>query len=298
MYSSGYSYNHYRPNRDSVREKVRRAEDLRSSYVQSPWVYHTSGMPIKSTVSYKPFDTSSNPSSTPTHLHRPRYTRSSTTSNVAQLLSDSCSSLFQKLTTRVRGLSTTVERQLPNDNFSTPSTNSLSNSTSSRGFVPLSNSKSTTVVPNFGHTITRLEDKYSSVLDKIYKKSKVPEKTPVRQVPHGRALTKSSTTVNCYYPEKSIYNDVRDHSTTVYRREKTPYKESRKSLHSTRHYPEPQYVYLDKDSAYRVRHKSNHSELRPRRSSKPNNRNGLSEVNRLIMTILLLVMISITFTFG
>ncbi|CAG9854197.1 unnamed protein product [Phyllotreta striolata] len=269
MYSSGYSYNYYRPNRDSARD----AHTSRSANQQSPWVYRAPGMPIKST-SYKPFDASSAPSSTPTLTHRPRYARSSTTSNVAQLLSDSCSSLFQKLTTRVRGLSTTVERQLPADGYPTPANNA---GASPRGFVPLSASKSTTVVPNFGHTISRLEDKYSSVLDKIYKKNNKPqEKTPAPQVPPGRALTKSSTTVNCYYPEKSVY-DSKDHP--VYRREKTPYKESRKSLHATRHYHEPQYVYLDKDAAYRVRHNSNHSELRPKRTSKSHHRNGLSEVN-------------------
>ncbi|XP_057651372.1 dual specificity protein kinase CLK4-like [Diorhabda carinulata] len=269
MYSSGYSYNRYRPNKDSSR----RTEDFNWSYGQSPWVYRTPGMPIKSTTNSKPLDTSyastSNTSSTP---HRHRYARSSTTSNVAQLLSESCSNLLQKLTTRVRGLSTTVERQLIDETTSTPTTSSFNS-----GFLPLSTSKSTTVVPNFGHTITRLEDKYSNVLDKIYKKhNKDPEKTPV---PAGRALTKSSTSVNIYYPEKSIYNNLNTDHGGVYRREKTPYKESRKSLHSTRHFPEPQYAYLDKDSAYRIRHKSNHSDLRPRRSSKPNHRNGLSEVN-------------------
>ncbi|XP_028154272.1 dual specificity protein kinase CLK2-like isoform X2 [Diabrotica virgifera virgifera] len=279
MYSSGYSYNRYRPNRDISRETVRRPEDLSWSYGGSSWVYRPSGMPIKSTSSTKPFDsyssTNSNNVNTTTTSQRPRYTRSSTTSNVAQLLSDSCSSLLQKLTTRVRGLSTTVERQLSSSD-TVPLTSSSSSKSSNSGFLPLTTSKSTTVVPNFGHTISRLEDKYSSVLDKIYKKqNKDPEKTPV---PPGRALTKSSTTTNIFYPEKSIYNNIsNDH--TVYRREKTPYKESRKSLHNTRHYPEPQYVYLDKDSAYRVRHKSNHSELRPRRSSKPNHRNGLSEIN-------------------
>lgn len=41
---------------------------------------------------------------------------------------------------------------------------------------------------------------------------------------------------------------------------------------------EPPYTYLDQDSAYRVRYRSNHSELRPRRASKPL-RTGKSEMH-------------------
>lgn len=69
---------------------------------------------------------------------RNRYTRSSTTS-VTQLLSDSCSSLLQRLTTRVRGPSSTADR-----------------STIRRS--PIAN--------NLGLTRSRLEDKYSSILDR------------------------------------------------------------------------------------------------------------------------------------
>ncbi|KAG5900029.1 hypothetical protein JTB14_009109 [Gonioctena quinquepunctata] len=214
-----------------------------------------------------------NHTTTNTPVNRTRYTRSSTTSSVAQILSDSCTSLLQKLTTRVRGPSSTVERQLP--------TQSLSVAPNASGFVPLTtsksstvvpnlrHSKSSTVVPNFGHTINRIEDKYSSVLDRIYRR-KANEKSVD---PPVRSLAKSSTTSNVLLSEKSYpYTN-----NNVVQREKTPYRsEGRKSLHK-RQNPEPQYTYLDKDSVFRVRHKSNHSELRPRRSSKPQ-RAGKSEV--------------------
>lgn len=60
-------------------------------------------------------------------------------------------------------------------------------------------------------------------------------------------------------------------------REKTPYRidnNRRKSNHPA----EPPYTYLGQDDVYRVRHRSNHSELRPRRSAKPL-RAGKSEVS-------------------
>ncbi|XP_044007848.1 dual specificity protein kinase CLK2 isoform X2 [Aphidius gifuensis] len=68
---------------------------------------------------------------------RQRYTRSSTVS-VTQLLSDSCSNLLQRLTTRVRGPSSINDR--------------------------------TTVTRDIGVTKNRLEDKYYSVLDRLSKK--------------------------------------------------------------------------------------------------------------------------------
>ncbi|KAJ8976325.1 hypothetical protein NQ317_010092 [Molorchus minor] len=189
---------------------------------------------------------------------RTRYARSSTTS-VAQLLSDSCTSLLQKLTTRVRGPSATVERQL------------LSTNSVQRRPNPLTTSKSSTVVPNYVNlNKSKVEDKYSSVLDRIYRR-KDPERTLEPSV--GRTLAKSSTTANVLLAEKA-YPYV---SNNVAHREKTPFRSESKSFQSKRQYPEPQYTYLDRDSAYRVRHRSNHSELRPRRSSKPQ-RTGKSEV--------------------
>lgn len=137
--------------------------------------------------------TTSNSSTRPdAPLRRNRYSRSSTTS-VAQLLTESCSTLLQKLTTKVRGPSEAATATTP-----TPKRTS--------GFNPLSTSKSSTTIANFGTTRSRLEDKYSSVLEKIYgRKREQPE-----------PLTKSATTSNVLLAEKSY-----PYVTT---REKTPYR--------------------------------------------------------------------------
>nr|CAH7742381.1 unnamed protein product [Callosobruchus chinensis] len=197
-----------------------------------------------------------------------RYARSSTTTSVAQLLSDSCSSLLQKLNTRLRGPSATVERQL---------------STNASGPNPLTTSKSSTVVPNYGSARNRFEEKYSSVLDRIYRR-KDHEKTL-----EPAALSKSATTTNVLLSEKA-YPYVGANSLT--QREKTPYRNERTSSIHTRRQYQPEYSsYYDRDGLYsssgssRVRHKSNHPELRSnRRSTKPQ-RSGKSEVNdRRILT--------------
>nr|XP_023025325.1 probable dual specificity protein kinase madd-3 isoform X1 [Leptinotarsa decemlineata] len=283
MYGSSLSYNRYRPSKDLERHVV--PEDSSwgrtSSYAVRPsattTIFPGSGMPTKTLSDNRhPFgDYPMAKNHTNAPVNRPRYARSSTTSSVAQILSDSCSSLFQKLTTRVRGPSSTVERQLASNNFSTPSS-------AGSGFVPLTtsksstvvpnygHSKSSTVVPNFGHTITRLEDKYSSVLDRIYRRKGAEKSVD----PPIRGLVKSSTTANVLLSEKS-YPYINNNA---FHREKTPYRsESRKSLHK-KQFPEPQYTFLDKDSAHRVRHKSNHSDVRPRRSTKPQ-RTGKSEIS-------------------
>lgn len=198
-------------------------------------------------------------SSTP--ARRNRYSRSSTTS-VTQLLSDSCTSLLQKLTTRVRGPSATIERSVHNNNYLT-NHNNLLNSHSSANIS----------------TRTRLEDKYTSMLDKLYGKKRTQERT--LEPSAGRTLAKSATTSNILlsekaYPYVSLTNNVP--------REKTPYRSESRSSHQQRkqpqpQYPEPPYSYLDRDSVYRVRQRSsNHSELRPRRSTKPQ-RSGKSEQN-------------------
>lgn len=205
---------------------------------------------------------------------RTRYSRSSTTS-VAQLLSESCTSLLQKLTTRVRGPSASADAASGSHDTKSNINNNGYPQNPFFGGHPLTTSKSTTVVPNFGQTRSRLEDKYSNVLDKIYNKKRYSEKPdgPVS----GRTLSKSSTTANVLLTEKA-YPYV-----SKVQREKTPYRgESRNSHYNNQwrqqQYPEPPYSYLDRDSAYRVRHRSNHSELRPRKSSKPH-RSGISEVN-------------------
>lgn len=205
---------------------------------------------------------------------RTRYSRSSTTS-VAQLLSESCTSLLQKLTTRVRGPSASADAASGSHDTKSNNNNGYPQNPFFGGH-PLTTSKSTTVVPNFGQTRSRLEDKYSNVLDKIYNNKKRYSEKPDGPV-SGRTLSKSSTTANVLLTEKA-YPYV-----SKVQREKTPYRgESRNSHYNNQwrqqQYPEPPYSYLDRDSAYRVRHRSNHSELRPRKSSKPH-RSGISEVN-------------------
>lgn len=275
MYGSGLFYNRYRSAYDDNdrRQSVRSPGDSPWTYTPSPWAVRPSvatnadtGTSVKthlnnSSINKRLVDdysmANSNQSNTP--ARRQRYSRSSTTTSVAQLLSDSCSSLLQKLTTRVRGPSATVERQLINNN------------SSSRGHPnPLATSKSSTFVPNFGMTKTRTDDKYSNVLERIYRR-KDSDKTV--EPPVGRnPLSKSSTTANVILTEKAY-----PYVSNVAQREKTPFKNDRTSMHK-RQYPEPQYSYLDGDSSYRLRHRSNHSELRPRRSSKPH-RTGKSEVS-------------------
>lgn len=142
---------------------------------------------------------------------RHRYSRS-TTSSVTQLLSESCSSLLHRITTRVRGTSTTAD----NITASTPS------STSS-------------AVLGLGITRSRLEDKYSSVLDKYGRRrgdagtrrggteSRRVEKESEREVSKSPPpLTKSATTANMILAEKS-YPYV-SKSTAAPVREKTPYR--------------------------------------------------------------------------
>ncbi|GJQ85775.1 hypothetical protein Trydic_g20336 [Trypoxylus dichotomus] len=198
-------------------------------------------------------------SSTP---RRNRYTRASTAS-VTQMLSDSCSSLLQKLTTRVRGPSATLERQLGtvnNNNNLHHNNNNPSVKIDRPALSPINNNSF------YSSARSRIEDKYASVLDKIYGRKKEHEKTLEPTL--GRSLAKSATTSNIFLSEKA-YPYVQTST-----REKTPYKSESKRKQQ---YPEPPYTYLDRDTAYRARQKSsNHSELRPRRSAKPI-RTGKSE---------------------
>lgn len=76
-----------------------------------------------------------------------RYARSSTTTSVTQMLSDSCTSLLQKLTTRVRGTSTLNDR-------------GMGGATARRS----------PNIARLGSTRSRLEDKYSTILDKYAKR--------------------------------------------------------------------------------------------------------------------------------
>ncbi|XP_025829002.1 serine/threonine-protein kinase ppk15 isoform X4 [Agrilus planipennis] len=224
-------------------------------------------------------------SSTP---RRQRYARSSTTS-VTQLLSDSCSSLLQRLTTKVRGPSETKPSVTRN-----PLTTSSSVSHVGLGTSPSCSSGSSS---SGGLRNKFLDDKYTSVLERVYGRRDI-ERTIEPSV--GRSLAKSATSSSVLLSEKA-YPYVS--SMTVnnhYGRDKTPYRSGEsnnnnnnnnkstiynKHNHHYHHhhvdshnYPEPPYSYLDRDSVYRIRHRSNHSELRPRRSTKPF-RSGKSEAS-------------------
>ncbi|XP_030754062.1 probable dual specificity protein kinase madd-3 isoform X2 [Sitophilus oryzae] len=288
MYSSGLSYSRYRPtyhNDDGDRYTHHTSSSSSKPTTDYSWLGPSSYRPTTTTKSYQT-GASKRPTEAPSRLtsttsstssdsvtRRPRYTRSSTHS-VAQLLSDSCSSLLQKITTKVRGPSATVERQLQNN--SSIGSNSISSSNLSFHHPnPLTTSKSSTVVPNYGANKTRADDKYVSVLDRIYGRRKDSDRKTESSV--GRALSKSSTTANVFQLSEKAYPYVNSNgSSSVVSREKTPFRNEPK-VHPTI-YPEPAYSYLDRDSVYRLRHRSNHSELRPRRSSKPH-RIGKSEYN-------------------
>ncbi|KAL3278110.1 hypothetical protein HHI36_013455, partial [Cryptolaemus montrouzieri] len=267
MYGSDYSSLHY--NRPSYEDGRRRP--VPGDYSWQKWTPRSNNNyngNRTSVINRPPDDHMANNSHNPPR--RTRYSRSSTAS-VAQLLSDSCTSLLQKLTTRVRGPSASAETSSSHNE--SKNNNNNYNQNPFFGGHPLTTSKSSTVVPNFGATRSRLEDKYSSVLDKIYHKKRYSEH-PDEPV-SGRTLSKSSTTTNVLLSEKA-YPYV-----SKVPREKTPYRGEGRHLHHNnqwrqQQYPEPPYSYLDRDSAYRVRHRSNHSELRPRKSSKPH-RSGISE---------------------
>ncbi|XP_046814817.1 dual specificity protein kinase CLK2 isoform X2 [Vespa crabro] len=91
---------------------------------------------------------------------RSRYARSSTTTSVTQLLTDSCSNLLQRLTTRVRGTSTANDRSI-----------------------------GTRRSPNAGNYLSsariRLEDKYSSILDKYTNKKHANDKEKSIELGNG-----------------------------------------------------------------------------------------------------------------
>lgn len=244
MYGSALTYSRIRNGYDD--ERIGATKTSSAGY---PWhSSKTTSENIRSTNAMT--SGSSGGSHTSTPARRNRYSRASTTS-VTQLLSDSCTNLLQKLTTRVRGPSATIERTLHNNNYLN-NANNLSNNVSTR---------------------SRLEDKYTAVLDKIYGKKRTQERT--LEPSAGRTLAKSATTTNILLAEKAYpYVSL---TNSIVPREKTPYRSETKTNHTKKQYPEPPYSYLDRDSVYRVRQRSsNHSELRPRRSSKPQ-RSGKSE---------------------
>lgn len=205
---------------------------------------------------------------------RSRYARSSTTTSVTQLLSDSCSNLLQRLTTRVRGMSTV------NDN--------MGNNKPSRR---------SPIVTQLNSARARLEDKYSAILDK-YARKKHQDRADRPSVDYRRTRERDHRDHTYFRREDSPF--VRDEKTlepsmtrTViksptsvilsekaypyvkspvksakeFRREKTPgYHRADKQQHSL----------LNSDTCRRYgRHKSGHAETRTRKV-RPY-RNGKSE---------------------
>lgn len=167
---------------------------------------------------------------------RHRYSRS-TTASVTQLLTESCSSLLQRITTRVRGTSTAT------DNIATSASSS---STSSAAL-------------GLGITRCRLEDKYSAVLDKYGRRREDAGTdrggTESQQVETGSEqevsktslpLTRSATTASVVLAEKA-YPYV-SKSSAVAVREKTPYRHGEHRL-----LQQQQQAY---NSSHRHRHKS------------------------------------------
>lgn len=210
---------------------------------------------------------------------RNRYARSSTTTSVTQLLSDSCSSLLQRLTTRVRGTSTTNDRGVRN-----AATGRRSPHTSQLGI-----------------TRTRLEDKYSTILDKYSSKKRhdLPDQTPIdysrnRERDHSYFQREDSPFVREEKTlEPSMTRTVVKSPTNVVLSEKAyPYVRSATGADSKRE-KTPAYHRTDRQTllnseAYRRygRHKSGHAEtrtrkVRPHRSGKSEQLEGYSTALRL-----------------
>ncbi|XP_074094091.1 CDC like kinase darkener of apricot isoform X2 [Cotesia typhae] len=216
---------------------------------------------------------------------RNRYTRSST--SVTQLLSDSCSSLIQRLTTRVRVPSvhhdkasrhSPVNRDLavhPNLNHhnnitTTPVTNNKSINNNN-------NSNNNNNNNNGSNTRSRLEDKYSSILDRYTKRRNDDEINYNRRVVHHRdspflrddktlepevprTIAKSATTSSVLLSEKAypyVSSLKRDKTPGIRDKERD---RNRDTMADYRHYG---------------RHKSGHTESRSRKI-RPS-RNGKSE---------------------
>lgn len=168
---------------------------------------------------------------------RHRYSRS-TTASVTQLLTESCSSLLQRITTRVRGTSTTA------DNIAASASSSSSTSSAALGL---------------GITRCRLEDKYSAVLDKYGRRredagtqrggteSQWAETGSEQEVSKtALPLTRSATTASVVLAEKAYPYVSKGSAVAV--REKTPYRHGEHRL-----LQQQQQAY---SSGHRNRHKS------------------------------------------
>lgn len=198
---------------------------------------------------------------------RSRFARSSTTTSVTQMLSDSCTSLLQKLTTRVRGTSALNDRNVRAARRS-PVVGRLGSSTRSR-----------------------LEDKYSTILDKYSGKRHADDSER-----SGRGYSRRQERDHSYY-HRDDSPFVRDDKTLEPSMTRTIIKSPTNVLLSEKAYPyvssaisreprrekTPAYnrtarrQTLLNSEAYRRygRHKSGHAETRNRKV-RPH-RNGRSE---------------------
>ncbi|KAL6260184.1 hypothetical protein P5V15_007718 [Pogonomyrmex californicus] len=218
-------------------------------------------------VSPETNDTSTSEGSA-SHPGRGRYARSSTTTSVTQMLSDSCTSLLQKLTTRVRGTSALNDR----------------------GVGVGTNAKRSPIIGRLGSTRTRLEDKYSTILDKYSGKRHADDSER-----GARGYSRRQERDHSYYHrddspfvrddktlEPSMTRSVVKSPTSVLLTEKAyPYVSSAISREPRRE-KTPAYSRTDRQillssEAYRRygRHKSGHAETRSRKV-RPH-RNGKSE---------------------
>ncbi|KAG5334301.1 DOA kinase, partial [Acromyrmex charruanus] len=197
---------------------------------------------------------------------RGRFARSSTTTSVTQMLSDSCTSLLQKLTTKVRGTSALNDHDVG------------------------STARRSPVVGRLGTTRSRLENKYSTILDKYSGKRHADDSER-----SGRGYSRKQERDHSHYHrddspfvrddktlEPSMTRTVIKSPTSVLLSEKAyPYVSSAISRESRRE-KTPAYnrtarqTLLNSDAYRRYgRHKSGHAETRNRKV-RPH-RNGKSE---------------------
>lgn len=167
------------------------------------------------------------PTSTSRRGQQNRYTRSSTTS-VTQLLSDSCSNLLQRLTSRVRG--PTAERAAPlsTSSASTP----VSPRVQQRRYQPAAatatgrnrqRTEDSSLTSMLGSARSRLEEKYSSILERkpSFLRHRDREHSPF--VRDDRTLEPSSRRSVLKSPSSTILLSEKAYPyVSPVRREKTP----------------------------------------------------------------------------
>uniref|UniRef100_A0A1B6IP48 dual-specificity kinase n=1 Tax=Homalodisca liturata TaxID=320908 RepID=A0A1B6IP48_9HEMI len=177
---------------------------------------------------------------------RARYARSSTVS-VTQLLQDSCSSLLNRITSRVRGPSAATDAAKPTqgtrvrdrENIEPPPRRLHRNADKAAETYNNGETNAPAARQRFEDTTrsrleekyadstrSRLEDKYSAALERYSRRNRREEK----EQSGGHSLTKSATTHSILLSEKA-YPYVSATSTSVVR-EKTPYRADRHRRHT------------------------------------------------------------------